>query len=215
MMRDGANLTIAVDSQCRNQRDSANVMMITLLEDDRDAASQETGSSTAEYPFGRLILIVQRHWVIARNLAFALEAQGARTLIIHHTITTLRAQAAKQATLTRAWVLQRLMRNAEVSLGERTIKLRVQRKDKQTGKIEVSDIEVSAHDAAAANRALELLGKTDEVQLFTERHEHTGKVELGDTPSDEIMRARRIAHILYRAQMLEEKESDTNGHTEH
>jgi hypothetical protein len=79
----------------------------------------------------------------------------------------------------------------------------------------VSDIEVSAHDAAAANRALELLGKTDEVQLFSERHEHSGKVEVEETPLDDLKRARLIAFILYRAQMMDGKETDANDHTQH
>jgi phage terminase small subunit len=76
---------------------------------------------------------------------------------IYHTITTLRAQSAQEAVLDRSWVLCMLKENAEVSLGKRTIKLRIPRKDKETGKTEVSECEVSAHDAAAANRALELL----------------------------------------------------------
>jgi phage terminase small subunit len=156
----------------------------------------------------------------AADMAPATVNRKAAELLANGKITArigqLRDEAAKQATLTRAWVLQRLMRNAEVSLGERTIKLRVQRKDKETGKVEVSDIEVSAHDAAAANRALELLGKTDEVQLFTERHEHSGKVEVEETPLDDLKRARLIAFILYRAQMMDGKETDdANDHTQH
>jgi hypothetical protein len=68
----------------------------------------------------------------------------------------------------------------------------------------------------ACSAQSELLGKTDEVQLFTERHEHSGKVELGDTPADEIMRARKIAFILYRAgQMMDGKETDANDHAQH
>jgi homoserine acetyltransferase len=57
--------------------------------------------------------------------------------------------------------------------------------------------------------------KTDEVQLFTERHEHSGKVEVEETPLDDLTRARRIAFILYRAgQMVDGKETDANDHTQ-
>lgn len=58
-------------------------------------------------------------------------------------VAELRAIAADKATLSRAWVLKMLMENAE--------------KGQATG------------DLTAANKALELLGKTEELQMFIER----------------------------------------------
>ena len=93
--------------------------------------------------------------------------------LLHHPgvaarIAELQKAAADKAVLNREWVLTRLMENAEVALGKKTIKVRVARKDKDRGQVEESTLEVSAHDAAAANRALELLGRAAEVQLFNE-----------------------------------------------
>jgi len=86
--------------------------------------------------------------------------------LLHH--PGVAKAAADKAVLNREWVLTRLMENAEVALGKKTIKVRVARKDKDRGQVEESTLEVSAHDAAAANRALELLGRAAEVQLFNE-----------------------------------------------
>jgi hypothetical protein len=72
-------------------------------------------------------------------------------------IRTLQERASTTVMLTRAWVLERLMRNAD----------RGHDKD----------------DLAASNKALELLGKTEEMQMFIERsnvtsdnrHNHTAE----------------------------------------
>ena len=134
------------------------------------------------------------------------------------TIVELQNKAAEQAVLNRVWVLQRLMKNAQVSLGEQTLKLRVQRKNRDTVAVDVSEIEVSAHDAQAANRALELLGKTEEVSLFVERHEHTGKdggpIKTTEVQLTEIERARRIAFILQRAEKAVQGEPSKKPSTE-
>jgi hypothetical protein len=118
----------------------------------------------------------------------------------------LRAEAARQATLNRSWVLSRLMEAAQVALGEKTIKLKVPKKDKETGTTEVTEVEISAHDGHVACRSLELLGKTQEVQLFVEKHEHTGaggrplSEELGLGPEQALLKtARWIADMLSRA----------------
>jgi hypothetical protein len=55
----------------------------------------------------------------------------------------LHEQAAKTVVLDRAWVLERLMRNADKA--------------------------VELEDLTASNKALELLGKTEELQMFVER----------------------------------------------
>jgi hypothetical protein len=87
-------------------------------------------------------------------------------------IGELQAQAAKKAVLDRAWVLDRLMRNVRIAMGEERIKVAIRPKSAPDTVVE---LEITDRDAAAANRALELLGKTDEVRLFVEVNELTGK----------------------------------------
>lgn len=58
-------------------------------------------------------------------------------------VLTLQARAADLAVLSRAWVLERLMKNAEAALMDK--------------------------DYTASNKALELLGKVDKLGLFVER----------------------------------------------
>jgi hypothetical protein len=74
---------------------------------------------------------------------------------------------------------------------------------KPRGKGPPVDVEVTQRDANAANRALELLGKVDEVALFAERIEHSGPngepMQFEETPNGEYERARCIALILYKA----------------
>src|SRR5262245_35626956 len=110
--------------------------------------------------------------------------------LLHHPgvaarVGDLQKAAANGAVLDRQWVLTRLMENAEVALGKKTIKARVPRKDKDSGKVEVSDIEVTAHDAAAANRALELLGRAAEVQLFSENAAVVGPAPVDNSAHEE------------------------------
>jgi len=76
-------------------------------------------------------------------------------------IEEIKGKAVEKAVLDKAWVLDRLMRNARVCLGEETMRLKLKVKD------EVTDVEVHRPDPAGANRALELLGK--ELTMFKER----------------------------------------------
>jgi hypothetical protein len=82
--------------------------------------------------------------------------------------------------------------HAQVSLGEQTIKQRVERRNKD-GAIEVSDIEITAHDPSAANRALELLGRSGEVRLFEEAAAPTSTPV--DAPREE---GDHLAHLAKR-----------------
>jgi phage terminase small subunit len=129
----------------------------------------ETGSGAASY----------RRVYSCANMAEATVQREATRLLanpkVNHLITTLRARAAEKASLSRAWVLERLMHNATVALGEKTIKLKIRKRNKETGEVSVAEVEITDRDAHAANRALELLGKTDEVRAFVERVEATGK----------------------------------------
>jgi len=91
----------------------------------------------------------------------------------------LKQEAAKAAVVTRAWVLERLKRNADIALGDekiavtKAVKSRI--KDEAGGFTEAVatvQVEVTERDAAAANRALELLGReAEEGPLFVERKE--------------------------------------------
>jgi hypothetical protein len=112
------------------------------------------------------------------------------------------------ATLNRAWVLDRLMRNVEVSLGEKTIKLKVRERDKEAGTVEVKEIEVNDRDPAAANKALELLAR--HLGLFEQDNAQQGRAT-GDAAGQALIdRARRIAFLLHRAQtarVIDEPES--------
>jgi Terminase small subunit len=129
-------------------------------------------------------------------------------------IAELQATAASKAVLSRAWVLEGLMYNARVALGREKVTLVREVKGKKEGeRTDVVTIEVTDRDAAAANRALELLGRTDEVALFVERHEHTGKgggpIVTQEEPLADIDRARRIVFILREAEKNMTEKTDS------
>jgi len=83
-------------------------------------------------------------------------SQASRLAVkVNARVQALSEEAADKAALTRAWVLERLMQNAEICLG----------KEPEPG------TDKTRYDPQAANRALELLGKTEELRLFVERKE--------------------------------------------
>jgi len=136
------------------------------------------------------------------NMSAATVQREATRLLANPTITTrllqLRAQAAEKAVLDKAWVLDKLRKNIEVSLGEQTITLKLQKRDKESGAISVSEVQVSAHDAAAANKGLELLAR--HLGMFVDKHELTGKdgepLLPDDKPIDKVDLARRLLHLV-------------------
>lgn len=77
----------------------------------------------------------------------------------------LRNQAAEVASLDRAWVLERLMLNARIALGQEKARVTIRNKDSGTSE----DVETFDRDPGAANKALELLGK--ELAMFVDRSE--------------------------------------------
>ena len=93
-------------------------------------------------------------------------------------IDEMNARSTEKAELSKAWVLERLMRNVRIAMGEETVRLKVY------SKIAGGIIEMDAHDrdAGAANRALELLGK--ELKMFTDRSEVVGKITWEDIIRD-------------------------------
>lgn len=88
----------------------------------------------------------------------------------------------KAAIIDKAWIISMLARNARIAMGDEKIKTTIVGKDGAT-----LDLEISDRDAAAANKALELLGKTAEIRMFVEQHEH-GKAGDFSTMTDEQLR---------------------------
>jgi phage terminase small subunit len=82
-------------------------------------------------------------------------------------IAELEAAAAEAAVLNKAWVLNRLMRNAKVTMGEEKTRISYRPRNGD----EATSVEMFRPNPDAANRALELLGR--EVGLFTEKLETT------------------------------------------
>ena len=82
-------------------------------------------------------------------------------------LAELRAKAAEKAILTEAWVIEQLMKNVRIAMGEEFVTVVVSSTDRATGAVRTVEVQQSARDAAAANRALELLGK--KLDMFKER----------------------------------------------
>jgi len=74
-------------------------------------------------------------------------------------------EAVEHVALSRAWVLDRLMRHAQVCLGEIPLRLKM----RKAHSADVMELETHQRDASAANRALELLCL--ELTSFTEKRE--------------------------------------------
>lgn len=145
----------------------------------------------------------------AKSLAVA--SAGATRLLkdakIGARIQELREKAAEKATLDRAWVLQRLMRNAQIAMGDEFLKLKIKKIDKETGEPVVVEMEVSDRDGSVANKSLELLGKVPEISLFVERIEYGGPGDFDNMTDDELRAF--IAGRTYSARDSEE-EADTS-----
>lgn len=128
----------------------------------------------------------------------AVSVEGARLLknpSVALDIERLQLKATDKAVLSKAWVIERLMRNVQIAMGEETIKQKIAKKNKETGEVLVIEIDVTDRDTAGANRGLELLGK--ELGMFVDRSE-IGKPGDFDHMSDDELRefvARRAADL--------------------
>jgi phage terminase small subunit len=112
-------------------------------------------------------------------------------------VTALRAEAANKATLSKAWILEHLMRQVRITMGDEKVRLTIKPRGKDGKDSAPVTIEVSQRDPAAANKALELLAR--HLGLFVDKVEHTGKDGsslIPDERIDKIDIARRIAHLL-------------------
>lgn len=97
-------------------------------------------------------------------------------------IAELRAQVVQKVVLDRAWVIERLMRNVRIAMGEEKIKVAIRPK---AAPDTVLELEITDRDAAAANAALALLGKCPEVALFSEQPARDGdRIPPQDAPRD-------------------------------
>lgn len=83
----------------------------------------------------------------------------------------------------RAWVQARLVRNAEICLGERPLLLTIPGKEPR-------DVAVRKHDAAGANRALELL--RDEMDYLA-GHPAADRKQIEGTLADDTPLSRAVA----------------------
>ena len=87
---------------------------------------------------------------------------------IRNRVSELQEKAADAVVLNRAWVLDRLMRNVRICMGDEKTRLTVAPK---TPEMPPFDIEGFDRDANAANKALQLLGQ--EVGMFVQKTENT------------------------------------------
>ena len=94
--------------------------------------------------------------------------------LVARRIDEIRAQTTEKVQLTRAWVLEHLMENALECSGRKKVTIT---KDGE-------DIEVFKRDEAAANRALELLGK--ELRMFVDRKEIGGPGTFAELDEDQL-----------------------------
>ncbi len=111
-----------------------------------------------------------------RNNAYMLMQHRDVSAMVASLKVEIDGKVIKDLGLSREWVLERLMRNAEIALGEKTIKVKLYRKTTD----EIEEVEISDRDASAANAALTSLGKVDTIGLFIER----SKVEISKTLDD-------------------------------
>jgi hypothetical protein len=94
---------------------------------------------------------------------------------------------AEKAVLDRGWVLERLMKNARIAMGEETVKLTLRKLNKGgSDDPETVTVEVTDRDAAAANKALELLGKTAELRMWVEQIERRDVTDFSKMSDEEL-----------------------------
>lgn len=106
------------------------------------------------------------------------------------------AKAVERAGVSRAWVLEKLKKNAEITLGEKKVMLtRAVRSRTKTGDggfvdtVDTVEVEVSDRDGSAFNRSIELLGReADEAAMFVERREVGNPGDFDGRTDDDLIR---------------------------
>jgi phage terminase small subunit len=100
-------------------------------------------------------------------------------------VAAIQGKAEAKAVLDKAWVLERLMRNARIAMGEEKIKVAIRPKGPDGKLLDATvDLEMSDRDTAGANRALELLGK--QIGMFIDRSEVGRPGDFDDMSDDEL-----------------------------
>lgn len=131
--------------------------------------------------------------------------RNAHELLKNNNVVTrlaeLKAERDSKTTLSRTWVLTRLMEHAEVCLGKRKIKL-----TKATRDGDVIEVETTMLDQSAGNRALELLGK--EAGMFIDRRETGGPGDFARMGDDELREY--VAREMEQAEAMR-KRTGTDG----
>lgn len=111
----------------------------------------------------------------------------ASKLLKHHEIASRIREsidkAASKAVIDRSWILERLMLNARMALGQEPSK--VSRMNRETGEMEVHEVYNTDHAAAA--RSLELLGKLDTIGMFIDRSKVTVDTEFSSMTNEELL----------------------------
>src|SRR5262245_48518071 len=139
---------------------------------------------------------------------------GAPPLIQGLRICEIKSQAKRLSRYRyRAWVSDRLMRHAQVCLGEIPLRLKM----RKAHSADVMELETHQRDASAANRALELLGR--EVNLFTEKKEVGKPGEFDHTTDEElaefIVAQGEVVRELERQQLPPPAPTQRKGATKH
>lgn len=123
-------------------------------------------------------------------------------------LAELRKQAAAKVALDRAWVLERLMANAEIALGNKKTRKTVKGSGEDST---LGDVEVFDRDAAAANAALKLLGQLPEVGLFSDDQKGVNVNITNNVPTPQAPDADRIAEIVKRFAVPQNADGATGG----
>jgi hypothetical protein len=72
-------------------------------------------------------------------------------------VAALREKAAEKVVLNEAWVIERLMKNVHIAMGEELVTVVVSSTNKATGAVRTVEVQQSARDAAAtAGRSLNI-----------------------------------------------------------
>jgi phage terminase small subunit len=95
------------------------------------------------------------------------------------------AKVVETVGIGRSYVIEQLRRNAEIAMGDRLVKVVKQTKSED----DPMEVEVTMRDAAAANKALELIGK--ELGMFSEPEPEDKKSPLEGIPVDRLEDLRR------------------------
>lgn len=135
---------------------------------------------------------------VSDNVATAAGARLLAAVNIQARLDELKGRAANKAvekvSITRAWVLEKLRKNALIALGEekltltKAVKSRIKDEDGGfTEEIKTVELEVTDRDAPAATRAFELLGReADERPMFVERREVGLPGDFDDQTDDDL-----------------------------